>query len=84
MKIYFHPRFAKSFSKLSTTLKARAIDREKIFRINPFNSSLDTHKLHGKLRNQWSFSVNRKCRIIFEFVDKNVIFLDIGDHSLYQ
>ena len=84
MKIYLHPRFARSFRRLSTTLKTRAIEREKVFRVNPFDSSLDTHKLHGKLKKQWSFSIDRRFRVVFEFYGKDVIFLDIGDHSIYQ
>ena len=58
-----------------------------IFKKNPFDSRLATHHLHGKLKNQLSFSVNARYRILFEFLDKKqdeIVFLDIGTHDLYK
>ncbi|MEK7069140.1 MAG: hypothetical protein AAB947_02025 [Patescibacteria group bacterium] len=58
-----------------------------LFRRDPFDPRLDTHPLHGKLKKQWSFSINQRDRILFEFLDKKkeeVAFLDIGDHSIYR
>ncbi|MCR4328051.1 MAG: type II toxin-antitoxin system RelE/ParE family toxin [Patescibacteria group bacterium] len=83
MKIYYHPRFAKSYRKLPSLLRAKAEAREAIFRKNSFDPRLDTHKLHGKLKRQWSFSIGWKYRILFEFVDDGVIFLDVDDHEIY-
>jgi mRNA-degrading endonuclease YafQ of YafQ-DinJ toxin-antitoxin module len=52
---------------------------------NPFDETLKTHKLKGKLKEFWSFSVNYSFRIVFEFIKKDeVIFYDIGDHRIYQ
>ncbi|MBI3631612.1 MAG: type II toxin-antitoxin system mRNA interferase toxin, RelE/StbE family [Candidatus Staskawiczbacteria bacterium] len=84
MKIFYHSRFKKSYQKLLIELKSKAEIKEEIFRKNPFHSSLDTHKLHGKLKSKWSFSIDRKYRILFEFDNSNVVFLDIGDHDLYK
>ena len=70
MTIYYHP------------LKAE--ERMQLFRNNPFDSRLDTHKLHGRLKDQRSFSIDDKNRILFEFEGDDVIFLDIGDHSIYD
>ena len=84
MKIYFHPRFRVSYQKLSPTLKRKAEKQESIFRANPFTRQLKTHKLHGRLKKLWSFSVDGKNRILFEFTGGDVIFLDIGDHDLYR
>ena len=58
MIILYHPRFKKSYKKLSAELKSKAELKEKLFRESPFSSMLDTHKLHGKLKNQWSFSID--------------------------
>ena len=57
--IYYHPQFRKSFSNLPKDIQKKAEEKSKIFKENPFSPSLDTHKLHGKLKNQWSFSVSR-------------------------
>lgn len=84
MIIFYHPRFKKSYKKLSVELKSKTEIKEKLFRNNPFHSILDTHKLHGKLKNQWSFSIDKKYRLLFEFYNSDVVFLDIGDHEIYK
>lgn len=84
MVIFYHARFKRAYKKLSAELKSKAEVKEKLFRVNPFHQSLDTHKLHGKLKNQWSFSVDKKYRILFEFCDQDVVFLDVGDHEIYK
>jgi len=82
--IYYHPQFRKSFSNLPKDIQKKAEEKSKIFKENPFSPSLDTHKLHGKLKNQWSFSVKGQYQIIFVFDNNDVIFLDIGPRSIYQ
>lgn len=84
MQIYYHPKFKRAYKKLTNGLKSKAEAREVLFRENPFDVRLDTHKLHGKLQKQWSFSITKKCRILFEFDKKDVIFLDVDDHDLYR
>ena len=74
MNIYYHPHFKQSYQKLPSFVKKKAELVENIFRTNPFNSKLKTHKLHGKLKNQWSFYIDIKYRILFEFDNKDVIF----------
>ena len=37
-----------------------------IFRKNPFDSQLKTHKLHSEFKKFYSFSINHNYRIIFE------------------
>ena len=84
MRIFYHPRFTQSYARLPLAIKKKAEDREVLFRTNPFHLSLDTHKLRGKLKRFWSFSVNRQYRILFEFSGPEVIFLDVGDHNIYR
>lgn len=84
MNIYYHSRFKESYEKLPLSVKKKAELKENIFRENLFNSKLRTHKLHGKLKNQWSFSIDIKYRILFEFDNNDVIFLDVGNHKLYK
>lgn len=83
MKIYYHPHFLKSYKFLDKDIKRKAEIKEKIFRKNSFHPSLKTHKLSGKLKKQWSFSVGNKYRILFEFDNGDVIFLHIGTHKIY-
>jgi mRNA-degrading endonuclease RelE of RelBE toxin-antitoxin system len=84
LNIYYHPQFEKSFSHLPKDIQNKAKGKVRIFRENPFHSILDTHKLHGKLKDQWSFCVKGQYRILFLFNNSDVIFLDIGPHDIYQ
>ena len=82
--IYYHPQFKKALFRLPKDVQKKAKERTKIFRENPFHPSLDTHKLHGKLKEQWSFYVKGQYRILFIFDNNDVTFLDIGPHDIYK
>jgi mRNA-degrading endonuclease YafQ of YafQ-DinJ toxin-antitoxin module len=82
--IYYHPQFRKSFLNLSTDIQRIAKNKIILFKGNPFDLSLKTHKLHGKLRSHWSFTVKNQYRIIFVFEGVDVILLDIGVHDIYN
>lgn len=84
-RIYYTKNFAQKAVELPLNLKSEIVKRERIFRKNPFQPILKTHKLKGKLKNLWSFSITFKHRILFEFVSKNeVLFFDVGGHEIYQ
>lgn len=79
------PLFERHYRRLSKKIKEAAKEKEKMFRADAFHPSLETHKLHGKEKSTWAFSINRKYRIKFIFLKNNaVLFLDIGDHSIYE
>lgn len=85
MKIYYSGKFEREYKNLSLKLKKAAEEKEKIFRKNPLDPRLKTHKLKGALKEFWSFSISWQYRIVFEFVDENTIwFHSVGDHSIYQ
>lgn len=48
MEISVTPRFTKSYKKLNSVVKEKAKVKERIFRKNPFDKRLKTHKLSGK------------------------------------
>lgn len=74
--------FGQRYKKLSSSIKKKAVEREKIFKRNPFDSRLNTHKLHGERKEEWAYSVDRSYRIIFMFLDGNqVLYTDIGTHN---
>ena len=78
------PLFERHYRKLPKKLKEVAKEREKLFRQDAFHPSLETHKLHGKDRETWAFSINQKYRIKFIFLPANAaLFLDIGTHAIY-
>ena len=49
MNILVLPKFIRQFKKLPPEIKKSAIAKEKIFRQNPFDPRLKTHKLQGEL-----------------------------------
>jgi len=54
---------------------------------DPFDQTLRSHKLSGKLEDVWSCSIDYKLRILFEFVDdpeteeQAILLLNIGSHD---
>jgi mRNA-degrading endonuclease YafQ of YafQ-DinJ toxin-antitoxin module len=87
MTIYKGGRFQRSYRHLDPQIQRAAEKRVAIFRRDPLDPRLKTHPLHGMLKNQWSFSVDARFRILFEFLNDQrteVVFLDIGNHSMYQ
>jgi len=47
--------FERHYRELAARDKEDAKKKETIFRRNPFDSRLRTHKLHGKEREAWAF-----------------------------
>ena len=85
MRIYYSSKFEREYRRLSKKIKTKAEGKEKVFRQNPFHPSLKTHKLTGRLKEFWSFSIDYKYRIIFEFVnEKTVWFHAVGGHEVYR
>ena len=85
MKIYYSGKFAKEYKKLPRKVKLSAEKKEKVFRIDPFDPQLKTHKLTGKLKEYYSFSIDYQYRIIFEFVKKDIVwFHSVGTHEIYK
>jgi mRNA-degrading endonuclease YafQ of YafQ-DinJ toxin-antitoxin module len=51
---------------------------------DPFDAKLKTHKLSGKLKDLWGFSVGFNLRVVFYFTNnkpQKAIFIDIGTHD---
>jgi addiction module RelE/StbE family toxin len=85
MKIIYSTKFAKEYKRLPLKVKKLAEKKETILRKEPFESSLKTHKLTGKLKEYYSFSIDYQYRIIFEFAEKNVVwFHSVGTHEIYK
>ena len=83
MKIAFDSSFKKSYSEKIKGNK----EKEELFWLaveyflkNPYHTSFKTHKLSGKLKGLWSFSIKNDFRIVFYTADDNskVIFTYVG------
>lgn len=86
MKIIYSSKFLREYKKLPGDIKDIAEEQEIIFRRNPFNQKLKTHKLKGRLNGFFSFSIGYKYRVIFDFSkDKNTAYFhSVGNHDIYQ
>ena len=86
MEIIYTTKFAREYKKLPAQLKNLSEEREIIFRENPFDSRLKTHKLKGKLKGFMAFSIDYKYRIIFEISkdEKTFYFHSVSDHDVYR
>lgn len=85
MEIFYTAKFEREYHKLALELKYIAEEKEEIFRRNPFDPRLKTHKLKGRFKEFWSFSITYKYRIVFEFAEGQIVYFhSIGDHDVYQ
>jgi addiction module RelE/StbE family toxin len=85
MIIRVSSKFKKAYKKLPKNVKTKAIEKEKVFRNNPFNPKLDTHKLHGKYKDYWAFTIVGQYRIMLSFANKDTVdFINVGTHKIYK
>lgn len=65
---------AQTAKKLKTQLK--------IFRKNPYDSRLKTHKLGGRLQGRFAFSVTQDIRVVFRYIsNRKILLIAIGTHN---
>ena len=85
MKIFYTKKFEREYKKISRDVKLKIESKESIFRKNPHSHSLKTHKLSGQMEDFWSFSVDFKYRIVFEFINTKIVYFhSIGNHDIYK
>lgn len=85
LRVVFAEKFISQFESLSTKMQTLAYKKIDIFKNNPRHASLKTHKLHGYLNGYFSFSIDTKMRIVFEYGEKDTVhFLKIGSHEVYR
>lgn len=53
----------------------------KLFKDDIKHPSLRIHKLHGKLANTWSVSIEGNFRMIYTIKNNEVIFFKLGNHN---
>lgn len=88
MNIVYKPKFLRQFKKLPQALQDEAREKMTLFAENTNHPFLKTHKLRGPLKGFWSFSVNYKDRIVFQYEklegQERIALLAIGDHRIYK
>ena len=85
MEILYKPTFIRQFNKLEELLQDEVLEKIELFKNKKNHKQLKIHKLTGKLKDFYSFSVNYSYRIVFSYEKKkSVVFLAIGDHDVYK
>ena len=85
IKISYSPSFKRSYKRkivAGSERESRFRAKTEAFMTDPFDSALRTHKLSGRLKDYWSFSVEYDLRVIFYFEDaETAVFIDLGTHK---
>ncbi len=86
IELVWNPSFKSAYKKRiknDALLKRKFWEVLALFEENPYDSSLKTHKLTGKLIGLWAFSIDFDCRLVFRFIesDRKALLIDIGTHE---
>lgn len=85
IEVNFSPSFVRCMHSLPKNLQEEVHERIDLFRQKKNHKFLKVHKLKGKMNGCYSFSVDYRTRIVFEYFDsKSVVLLVVGDHSVYE
>ncbi|MDO8575123.1 MAG: type II toxin-antitoxin system mRNA interferase toxin, RelE/StbE family [bacterium] len=85
LKINYTPFFIRAYDKLDKNLKTEIKEKIELLKNINNHQTLKVHKLHGRLAKKYSFYINYKVRIVFEYIDKNNVLLHaLGDHDIYK
>lgn len=81
----FTPEFLRKLKRLDPQLQESAFKKIELFRDRSNHERLEVHKLHGKYAGFFGFSIDRKNRIMFEWIsDDEARLHTIGDHDIYN
>lgn len=72
---------------LPNALQCEAKEKILLFRDPANHLQLKVHKLKGRLKTRYSFSVNYDTRIVFRYLDtkpREALLLAVGDHDIYK
>jgi len=75
LKLVYTNRFLKSAKKLPFYIQNKLGDKLETLQQNPFHSFLHTKSLTGPLSGFYSFRVTRDWRVVFCFVEPEIIKL---------
>jgi len=87
MQIGYKPSFVRQLNALEPSLRGEALERMEEFKEPKNHTRLRVHPLKGKLKGFYSFSVNYRYRIVFEWIGARksfAVLTAIGDHDLYR
>lgn len=85
LEVSYTARFVRAYKKLTSPLQEEVKQAIADFQNSSTRERLRVHKLEGRLKGRYSFSVNYATRIVFTYVNKNkAVLLTVGDHNVYR
>jgi mRNA-degrading endonuclease RelE of RelBE toxin-antitoxin system len=87
MRFKYKPSFLRALKKLPPEVQREAREKLEQFADPANHERLRVHKLKGRMKNYYSFSVTYSHRVVFEYdgSDKNtVVLMVIGNHDVYN
>ena len=83
--IIFAPSVIKSLKKYDSRLIADLQDKLIRFQDRDSHESLKVHKLHGRMKDKYSFSINYQYRVVFSWDEHgHAVIEGFGTHDLYE
>ncbi len=86
IEVSYTKKFLKMFNAINPDLQDRVVERIELFRDVKNHKNLEVHKLHGKFKGLYAFSIDRKNRISFQYTKnkQEVILFALGSHDIYR
>jgi addiction module RelE/StbE family toxin len=85
IEVNYKTTFIKAFDDLEEALQNEIIEKIELLKSEKNHKQLKVHKLHGKFKDKYSFSVNYRYRIVFMYESKNeIVLMAVGDHEIYK
>ncbi len=88
MRLKTTPAFRKALARLSRSQKASAKRAFALFRQDPFDPRLRTHKIHHLSalykKTIYAVRVEDDLRSVFYMEGEDVVSVDIGSHAIYR
>ncbi len=87
MKIIYEPMFLRRIRAFPASVQNEIFEKVSLFEERKNHQALRVHKLKGRLKGCYSFSVTSSIRIVFCYGDekpKDVHLLTVGDHDVYD
>lgn len=83
--LIYAPRFIRQFKKLPAGLQNEVLKRIDLFKDQKNHNILEVHKLKGRLRKFYGFSIDYSNRVVFEYLSEHeAALLAVGDHTVYR
>jgi addiction module RelE/StbE family toxin len=83
MQYLYTARFLRSLKRCEEAVQDDVVGAVKLFETGKNNKTLKLHKLHGKFKGYYAFSVNFSYRVIIKLSKQTIYYVDVGTHDIY-